>query len=73
MQPGLSRELEQAGAQLSIEVNCPIHYPAFNKNLFECKHGVVFPVWIPFGGNWDIARTKHEDEKEIMHKKYGGR
>jgi len=66
IQQGLSKELEMAGSQLSIEIDCPVHYPAYDKNLFECKHGVLFPVWIPFGQNWDIARQKHEDEKKTM-------
>lgn len=33
----------ETGQWLSKVVHCPIHWPAYGKNLFECKHGVVFP------------------------------
>jgi hypothetical protein len=39
-------ETEELGAKLSDILGCPVHYPAFGKNLFECKCGVIFPKYV---------------------------
>jgi hypothetical protein len=38
-------QVDKAGLALSNHIGCPIHYPAYNKRLFECKCSIVFPVW----------------------------
>lgn len=53
-------ELEELGAKLSVELGCPIRYPAYDKNMFECKCGITFPLFVVRGGNWDAIRKKHE-------------
>ena len=63
IQNGFDEELDQLGAQLSVEISCPVHYPAYGKHMFECKCDVVFPVYIVKGGDWDMVRQKHEEER----------
>lgn len=65
VQSGLTEELDYLGAKLSIEIGCPVHYPAYNKSLFECKCGVVFPLYLVRGQNWDLIRRKHEEERKL--------
>lgn len=53
--------LEQIGSALNLHIGCPVHYPAYDKRLFECKCNVIFPVWMVEAavenGNWeDIDR-----------------
>lgn len=56
-------ELDNLGAKLSKVLDCPIHYPVFNKNLFGCKHGITFPVFMVKAayetGNWDQIIRQH--------------
>ena len=48
LQQGQDRlqELNNLGAKLSEVLHCPISYPAFDKNLFVCKHGITFPAFM---------------------------
>ena len=55
-QSGLNEEVDGLGARLSIEIGCAVHYPAYNKNLFECKCGVIFPLYVVKGRNWQIIK-----------------
>lgn len=59
MRPGFNEEIDSLGSKLSLEIGCPVHYPAFDKNLFECRCGVVFPLYLLRGGNWEAVRKKH--------------
>ena len=59
-------EIDELGSQLSIELGCPVHYPAFGKRLFECKCGVIFPAYLVAWKNWDLMRKKHEEEKILV-------
>jgi len=58
-------ELGEAGAELSRRIHCAVHYPAFGKRLFECKCGVVFPVFLVEGailtGDWSSVISHHTD------------
>lgn len=65
-QPGFDEEIDSLGSQLSIELSCPVHYPAYNKNLFECKCGVIFPLYLVKGGNWKLIRQKHIEERRLL-------
>jgi hypothetical protein len=60
---GRQEELEQAGSQLSLVLNCPVHYPAYGKRVFECKCGVTFPRFAVEGalqGNdWSLIIKQH--------------
>lgn len=57
-------EMDSLGAILSKEIDCPVHHPAYNRNLYECKHGVIFPYYLVKGGDWNLIRRKHEEEQE---------
>ena len=58
-------EIDELGTKLSIELNCSVHYPAFGKNLFECKCGVIFPLYLVKGGNWDVIKKRHNEGKRL--------
>jgi len=59
-------EIGELGSDLSVEISCPVHYPAYNKHLFECMCGVVFPVYIVKRRDWSIIREKHVVEREYI-------
>ena len=67
-QPGLDEVIEALGAKLSVEIHCPVHYPAYGKNMFECKCGVVFPLYLLKMAEvkgWDMIYTKHIEERKF--------
>jgi len=37
-------EIMKLGQALNNHIQCAVRYPAFGKNLFECKCGVIFMV-----------------------------
>jgi len=43
------QEIMELGALLERVIDCPVHYPAFGKNLFECMCNRVFPVYLVRG------------------------
>jgi len=59
--------IEQLGSKLSLYLDCPVHYPAFGKRLFECRCDIVFPVWqvqaAVDSGDWSTVDEKHKDRK----------
>lgn len=55
------RELDELGSRLSLEIDCPVHYPAYDKNIFECKCGVLFPLYLLRGGDWEAIKQKHKE------------
>ena len=63
MQGGFTYEIDRLGSKLSLQLHCPVHYPAFGKNLFECKCEVTFPVFMVRGGDWEAIRKRHEEEQ----------
>ncbi len=58
------QEIDELGNKLSVQINCGVHYPAFGKHLYECMCGVIFPVYLLKGGNWELVRKRHDEEKE---------
>lgn len=60
IQGGNLAELEALGSKLSLEISCPVHYPAYGKNVFECKCGVLFPIYFLKYGDWNKVRELHE-------------
>lgn len=57
-------EVDQLGSELSIQIGCAVHYPAWGKNLFECKCGVIFPLYLVKSMDWELLRKKHEEERQ---------
>ena len=55
-------KIDELGKKLSVEIECPVHYPAFGKRLFECKCGVIFPAYVVDGGNWEAIKKKHREK-----------
>lgn len=56
-------EIDELGAKLSIMIGCAVHYPAFGKNLFECNHGVIFPIYVLKGNKPEAIIERHNKEK----------
>jgi len=54
-------KLEMLGQKLNLAINCPIHYPAFGKRLFECKCGVTFPLYIVEGRSEEELAKIHSE------------
>ena len=63
-QPGLDEEIDELGSRLSLEISCGVHYPAYNKNLYECVCGVIFPLYLVKGRNWQLLKRKHTEERD---------
>lgn len=65
VQSGNLQEIDTMGSQLSIRLDCPVHYPAFNKNLFECSCGITIPYFMVKGaivtGDWSLVERKHKE------------
>lgn len=59
--------LDACASQLSIKIGCVVHYPAWNKRLFECECGVLFPVWMVEhavnSSDWDEVLRIHNDRE----------
>ncbi len=51
--------INRLGSKLSLVTGCVIHYPAYNKRLFECKCGVVFPVYVVQQEQWEEMKEMH--------------
>lgn len=49
------------GSELSILIDCPVRYPAYNKDLFECKGGCVIPRYLLKAGMTEEILTLHEN------------
>lgn len=66
MQGGDNQEkLEREGSELNKHLSCPVHYPAFDKRLFECKCGVIFPRFVVEhaveSGDWEAILKLHKE------------
>jgi len=63
MQNNHFEQIDQAGAALNLHLNCSVHYPAYDKRLFECKCNICFPVWAVEAamqtGNWEDIEKLH--------------
>ncbi len=65
IQSGKLQEVDQLGSELSLVIHCAVHYPAYNKNLFERKCGVVFPLYLVKTKNWEVIIQKHDKERKL--------
>ena len=66
VQNGNMEEVESLGCELSLALHCAVHYPAFNKPLFECECGVVFPIYVVKTRNWNNIINKHVEEGKLI-------
>ena len=62
-QGGKLQHLESIGRALNLYIKCPVHFPAYDKRLFECKCGVIFPMWqveaAIMTGDWSAIDLLH--------------
>lgn len=55
------QEVMELGDKLNTAINCPIHYPAFGKNIFECKCNRLFPIYVVRGSSPEMLREMHSE------------
>jgi len=55
-----TQEMMELGAELSIRIHCPVHYPAFGRRVFECKCGVIFPLYMVQPKDWANIDKHHK-------------
>ncbi len=60
---GQQLEEDELGAILNLKINCAVHYPAYNKPLYECLCGITFPLSIVQHcrkiNDWSYVQEKH--------------
>ncbi len=56
------QDILHLGAWLSELLECPVIYPAYDKNVFECKCKISFPVYILKGGDIKAILKRHKGE-----------
>ena len=65
-QNGNFGDVDRLGSELSKQLHCAVHYPAYGKNIFECECGVIFPLYMVKGGNWPALVDKHKMERRLI-------
>ena len=50
------------GKKLNLAIGCPVRFPAYDKNVFECKHHVPFPLFVVAGQPPEVLRELHEEK-----------
>lgn len=62
---GAQRNIDRTGSELSKHLDCPVHYPAYGKRLFECRCGVLYPVYVVdyavLSGDWSSVDKLHKE------------
>ena len=57
------QQIDKAGEELSRRIHCPVHYPAWGKGMYECRHGITFLAGTVVGclstGNWGVVVKYH--------------
>ncbi len=56
-----TRQIDEMGSKLSLDINCAVHYPAFDKRIFECKCGVLFPIYFLEGRTTEEIIKRHQE------------
>jgi hypothetical protein len=56
------------GSRLSVDIDCPVKWPGFGKNVFVChKHGAIFPLYRLRGNDWSWVKKYHDEVKGKVH------
>lgn len=58
---GQFQELDELGKKLNLAIQCPVHFPAFGKNMFECMCGVTFPLYVVKGRSASELARLHDE------------
>ena len=56
-----TRQIDEMGSKLSVLLKCAVHYPAYDKRIFECKCGVTFPLFILEGQTDEQIIQRHQE------------
>ena len=61
--PDQLNKIMELGEYLNLTIGCPVRYPAFDHNIFECKCGIPFPVFVVEGNrdSPDVLIKIHRD------------
>ncbi|KKN76479.1 hypothetical protein LCGC14_0369880 [marine sediment metagenome] len=52
--------IDYLGSRLSVEIDCPVKWPGFDKNMFVCKCDKVFPIYRLRGSDdWNWVKEEH--------------
>ncbi len=54
------QETEELGSWLSSLLHCPVHHPAFGKDIFECGCGILFPKFVVKGHDAEAIKNLHD-------------
>ena len=57
------QEIMEMGSKLSLTISCPVHYPAYGKNIFECRCNKLFPIYVVKGKSNDEMKALHNELK----------
>lgn len=58
-------ESDELGCKLSIALDCPVHRIA-GLDIFECRCGVIFPLYLIRRENWATIRRRHDEERHYI-------
>jgi len=53
------KEVLELGSWLSLAIDCPVHYPAYEENMFECSCGLTFPTFLVRYKNLKAVQDRH--------------
>jgi len=54
-------EIMELGEKLNLAISCPIHYPAYGKNIFECMCSRAFPAFVVRGNSPEKLKEIHRE------------
>jgi len=57
-------EVMELGEKLNIAIECPVHFPAFGKNLYECQCNIIFPTYVVKGSSVETLRNIHKGRQK---------
>lgn len=61
MQQHFINDVVPVGQKLNHAIDCPVIYPVFDKPLFQCHCGVVFPRFMVEGTNETRLKEYHNE------------
>ena len=56
-----TQSIDKLGSKLSVMLECAVHYPAYDKRIFECKCGVLFPLFMLEGQSPEQIISHHQE------------
>ena len=59
------KEIDEMGSWLSLAINCPVRYPAYDKGIFECRCGITFMKHMIVARDDIIGKSRHREGKGV--------